>query len=253
MTATPLTAQAPDLSIVVPMKNEADNVAGLVADIETACAGMTFEIILVDDGSDDSTAEVVRDLQAERPHLRLLQHPQSAGQSAAVHSGVHAARADLICTMDGDRQNPPENVPALIAPFAGGNPDLGLVAGQRVDRQDTKAKLLASRLANAIRGWLLNDATRDTGCGLKAFRRDAFLDIPYFNNMHRYLPAMFTAYGWRVAHVDVTHAAREAGTSNYTNFGRFLAGIYDLIGVTWLIKRRKRARPLPEDDHPGTA
>ena len=236
----------PDLSIIVPMKNEAENVGPLVAAIEAACGAFEYEIVLVDDGSDDATAVTITELQETRPHLRLIQHKASAGQSAAVHSGVHAARAALVCTMDGDGQNPPENVPALIAPFTEGDEALGLVAGQRVARQDTVWKLWASKFANALRGWILNDNTRDTGCGLKAFRRDAFLELPYFDHMHRYLPALFNAYGWRVAHVDVTHAARMAGASNYTNLSRAIAGVYDLIGVAWLIRRRKKARPLPE-------
>lgn len=226
------------------MKNEAANVAPLVTAIESACAAFEYEVILVDDGSDDATAAIARDLQIERPNLRLIQHARSAGQSAAVHSGVTAAVGTIICTMDGDGQNPPENVPMLVAPFAEGDPDLGLVAGQRVGRQDTAAKRLASKLANALRSWLLKDDTRDTGCGLKAFRRDVFLELPYFDHMHRYLPALFKAHGWGVAHVDVSHAARIAGTSNYTNLARALAGAYDLIGVAWLIKRRKKTRPI---------
>ncbi|MEM6728164.1 MAG: glycosyltransferase family 2 protein, partial [Pseudomonadota bacterium] len=190
---------------------------------------------------------IIEDLQRDKAHLRGVRHAASAGQSAAVHSGVKAARAPLICTMDGDGQNPPENVPALIAPFKDAAPSLGLVAGQRVARQDTVWKLWASRAANALRSWLLSDDTRDTGCGLKAFRRDAFLALPYFDHMHRYLPALFKAHGWDVTHVDVSHAPRIAGRSNYTNVARALAGAYDLIGVMWLIKRRNKAQVLSED------
>ena len=242
---------APDLSIIVPLRNEADNVAPLVAAIEDACAALEHEVILVDDGSDDATAAVIAGLQATRPRLRLIRHKVSAGQSAAVHSGVLAARAALCCTMDGDGQNPPENVPALIAPFARDDAGLGLVAGQRAVRRDTIRKRQASKVANRLRGWILNDNTRDTGCGLKAFRRAAFLELPYFDHMHRYLPAMFGAWGWRVEHVDVSHAARMAGRSNYTNLGRALAGIYDLVGVAWLIRRRKKTRLLPEREASG--
>jgi len=247
-----MNSSQPAISIVVPMKNESENVGPLVQDIETACAAFDHEIILIDDGSTDDTADVIRRLQDTRPHLRLIQHPTSGGQSSAVHSGVHAARAAIICTMDGDGQNPPSNVPNLVAPLLADNPRLGLVAGQRVGRQDTLSKKWASKFANSLRSAILKDDTRDTGCGLKAFRRDAFIEIPYFNNMHRYLPAMFRAYGWDVAHVDVTHAARMAGRSNYSNLQRALAGIHDLIGVSWLIKRAKRARPIPET-HPGHA
>lgn len=232
-------------SIVVPMRNEADNVALLVEEIEAACRDLAFEAILVDDGSSDETRTRVLEAMRCRPWLRLLSHPRSGGQSAAVHSGVLAARAPLICTLDGDGQNPPAEIPHLLAPFL--VPDaperLALVAGQRVARADTLSKRLASRIANAIRVRVLADSTRDTGCGLKAFRREAFLALPYFNHMHRYLPALFAAQGHAIAHVDVAHRARHAGASNYTNLQRALVGCYDLIGVVWLIKRRKTVRP----------
>lgn len=184
-------------------------------------------------------------LQGEFPWLRQLRHPASAGQSAAVHSGVLAAKGDIICTLDGDGQNPPSELPNLAAPLLAADcpPTLGLVAGQRVDRDDTWSRRAASRFANGLRSWLLNDGTRDTGCGLKAFRRDAFLRLPFFNHMHRYLPALFTRDGWDVAHVDVSHRAREAGASKYSNFGRALVGLYDLFGVAWLIRRRKTQSP----------
>lgn len=233
------------LSIVVPMHNEAENVGPLVAEIETACAGLTpFELVLVDDGSSDATAAEIRDLMQSRPWLRLIQHAQAGGQSAAVHSGVLAARYGIICTLDGDLQNPPSEIPNLVAPLLdGAGSHLGLVAGQRVGRQDTWSKKTASKLANAIRAWMLNDDTRDTGCGLKAFRRSAFLELPFFNHMHRYLPALFARAGYGVAHVDVSHREREAGRSKYTNFGRAMVGAYDLIGVAWLIRRAKTVQP----------
>ena len=234
------------ISIIAPMKNEAENVEALVREISETCAVLApFEVILIDDGSDDGTGKVIATLQQEFPWLRQLRHPQSAGQSAAVHSGVRAAQGDIICTLDGDGQNPPGEIPNLAAPLLDANAptDLGLVAGQRVDRDDTWSRRAASTLANGLRSWLLNDGTRDTGCGLKAFRRDAFVDLPYFDHMHRYLPALFVRHGWRVAHVDVSHRAREAGRSKYSNIGRALVGLYDLIGVAWLIKRRKRANP----------
>ncbi len=236
-----------NISIVIPARNEAENIGALVSAIDAVMASLApFEIIVVDDGSTDDTAARVRSLGL--PHVRLLRHPKSAGQSAAVHTGVLAAKARLICTLDGDGQNPPEELPRLVAPLlADTTGRIGLVAGQRVKRQDTWSKKLASRLANALRGWLLQDGTRDTGCGLKAFRRDAFLALPYFNHMHRYLPALFARDGWQVAHVDVSHRARGAGSSNYSNFQRAMVGAVDLLGVAWLLRRAKKTKPLPEE------
>ena len=242
----------PDFSIVVPMKNEAENVGHLIAGIEAACAGRDFEAVFVDDGSDDNTAEVIRN--AGKSWLRLVQHPRSAGQSAAVHSGVLAARASVICTMDGDGQNPPVEIPNMVAPMLADQPP-GLVAGERIGRKDTWSKRAGSKFANALRGWLLKDGTRDTGCGLKAFRRDDFLSLPFFNHMHRFLPALFSAHGLTVQHLPVSHAERHAGRSNYTNFQRALVGLIDLFGVMWLIRRAKRVKrqevTWPDDRQPS--
>jgi len=240
----PVTPDSPPrLSIVVPMRNEAGAIATLVGGIVAALGAIEFEVLLVDDGSTDGTREICRSLAAQDARVRVLGHAVSAGQSAALHSGVVAARAALVATLDGDGQNPPENLPRLIAPLMA--PDaasIGLVAGQRVGRKDTLSKRLASRFANWLRSAILRDGTRDTGCGLKAFRREAFLALPYFNHMHRYLPALFARDGWQVKLVDVTHAPRQSGRSNYGNLDRALAGIVDLAGVAWLIHRRKRAR-----------
>lgn len=235
------------VSIVIPAKNEADNIVGLVDAIDAAMAlHAPFEIIVVDDGSTDALVAVLMARAQTMPHLRVVRHDRSGGQSAAVHSGVRAATAPIICTLDGDGQNPPEELPRLVAPlFADTTGLIGLVAGQRVARQDTWSKKLASRFANGLRGWILKDGTRDTGCGLKAFRRDAFLQLPYFDHMHRYLPALFTRDGWQVAHVDVSHRQRGAGQSNYSNLQRGLVGIVDLAGVAWLLRRRKKARVVP--------
>ena len=236
------------------MHNEAENVEAMVAEIAEATQGFAArEAILVDDGSSDDTAKLIAEQQAQHAWLRLVQHPKAGGQSAAVHSGVRLAKGDVICTLDGDLQNPPAEIPNLVAPFLadGASANLGLVAGQRVKRQDTAAKKWASKAANAIRAWMLNDDTRDTGCGLKAFRREAFLALPYFNHMHRYLPALFARDGWDVAHVDVSHRERGGGRSKYTNLGRAMVGVHDLLGVAWLIKRGKTARPV-EPPRPGS-
>ncbi len=235
-----------NISIVIPARNEAGNIIALVTEIDTALADHApFEIIVVDDGSTDATAAVVTAHVARMAHLRLIRHDRSGGQSAAVHTGVLAARAPIVLTLDGDGQNPPSELPKLAAPLLGDKTGrVGLVAGQRVGRQDSWSKKTASRFANSLRGWLLRDGTRDTGCGLKGFRRDAFLALPYFDHMHRYLPALFVRDGWRIVHVDVTHRARGAGRSNYSNLQRAIVGVPDLMGVVWLSRRRKKARPL---------
>lgn len=234
------------LSIVVPARNEAENIGALVDGIAQAMADLApYEIIVVDDGSTDLTVQVLTQKAAAMPQLRLIRHDRSGGQSAAVHSGVLSASAPIILTLDGDGQNPPEELPKLAAVLlADGSGRIGLVAGQRVGRQDTVSKKMASRFANALRAWVLNDNTRDTGCGLKAFRRDAFLTLPYFDHMHRYLPALFARDGWQIAHVDVGHRPRGAGRSNYSNLQRGFVGIFDLMGVAWLLRRRKKARPM---------
>jgi dolichol-phosphate mannosyltransferase len=240
----------PLLSVVIPARNEAANLPALIAGIEASLTPLGgFEIIVVDDASTDESVAVVQALQTSRPHLRLIRHDRAGGQSAGVHSGVRAARAPICLTLDGDGQNPPEELPKLAAPLlAPGSEAVGLVAGQRVGRQDTVAKKWASRLANGLRGWMLKDGTRDTGCGLKGFRREGFLALPYFNHMHRYLPALFARDGWQVVHVDVSHRPRGAGRSNYSNLQRALVGAVDLFGVMWLIRRRKTARVLPAQE-----
>ncbi|MFN4128761.1 MAG: glycosyltransferase family 2 protein [Paracoccaceae bacterium] len=248
-------ADSPSVSVVLPLRNEQHAIAALVEEIVRVLSDMPFEILLVDDGSTDRTRETCLSLAAADARIRVLCHDTSAGQSAALHSGVLAAAAPIIATMDGDGQNPPENLPRLIAPLI--DPDAptrpALVAGQRVGRKDTWSKRMASRLANSIRAAVLRDGTRDTGCGLKAFRRDAFLALPYFNHMHRYLPALFARDGLTVALVDVTHAPRLYGTSNYGNLDRALVGIVDLAGVAWLIHRRKKAQPMLLTVSPGVA
>lgn len=236
MTDTP----APRFTVVAPMLNEADSVAPLAREIAAACDPIgPFEAIFVNDGSTDCTAERIAELRAEFPWLREVRHASPCGQSAAVRSGVIAARGPFVCTIDGDTQNPPAEIPRLVAPLlAGDRPRLGLVAGQRIDRQDSASKKLASRLANRLRAGLLRDDTRDTGCGLKAFPRSVFLDLPFFDHLHRYLPALVRREGYEIALVDVSHRARPAGTSKYSNLGRALVGVTDLFGVWWLLRRR---------------
>ena len=239
--------EEPWLSIVIPLKNESENIDFVTEAIVEACASLApYEIVYVDDGSTDDTAARILALRARFPFVRLLQHAASAGQSAAVHSGVTLARGTVICTLDGDGQNPPSEIPKLAARLDGrAFPEgVGLVAGQRVARQDTASKLWASRAANSLRARLLKDDTRDSGCGLKMFPRTVFLALPYFDHMHRYLPALVARDGWRTLHVDVAHASRHAGRSNYANLGRAIVGIPDLLGMMWLIRRRKKARPV---------
>ncbi len=237
---------APRFAIVIPMLNEAETVPHLLGACVTAAEPLgPFEICVTNDGSTDATGEALLAFRAAHPQaqLTILTHPVPAGQSAAVHSAVRAARAPIIATLDGDGQNPPEELPKLLAELLDGPEKLGLVAGQRVKRDDPPAKRLASKAANALRKALLKDGTRDTGCGLKAFRRDAFLALPYFNHMHRFLPALFQRDGWSIAHVDVAHKPRTAGASKYTNLGRAIVGASDLLGVAWLIRRRRKVGP----------
>lgn len=227
------------------MKNEAGNIAALAAEIGAACEPIgPFEAIFVDDGSDDATPQDIAAAQGQFPWLRSIRHAESCGQSAAILTAVRAANAPLIAMLDGDGQNPPLELPNLLAPFLaeGADPTLGLVAGQRVGRKDTGARRWASSFANGLRRRILKDDTRDTGCGLKAFRREAFMGLPFFDHIHRYLPALMKREGWQIALVDVTHRERSEGASKYTNFGRAMVGILDLYGVWWLMRRRKRPR-----------
>ncbi|MGE0715587.1 MAG: glycosyltransferase family 2 protein [Alphaproteobacteria bacterium] len=239
----------PDLAVVIPVRNEAENIAPLVAEIGAALDGVVaYEIVYVDDGSSDDTVARVRALQPATPALRLVRHRSSCGQSAAVRSGVKAARAPWIATLDGDGQNDPADIPRLWAMATGAPAALGLVAGMRARRKDTWSKRWASRLANGIRARLLGDATPDTGCGLKLFRRDEFLDLPGFDHMHRFLPALFIRRGQQVVSVPVNHRPRTRGRSNYGNLDRLLVSIGDLVGVIWLMRRGKRPELLNDSD-----
>ena len=233
--------ETPDLSVVVPAFNEQDNVAPLLHEILSTLRGVVpFEVIFVDDHSRDGTLAALRALKAEAPELRVLRHLVQSGQSTAIRTGVKAARGAWIATLDGDGQNDPADIPRLLAARDSASPDIRLFAGWRVDRQDSGSKRRASRWANAIRAWMLRDDTPDTGCGIKLFERDAFLDLPYFDHMHRYLPALMQRAGWKTVSVPVNHRARTAGVSKYNNLNRALVGIRDLRGVAWLIARSRR-------------
>ena len=231
----------PLLSVVVPVRNEVGNVGPLLADIEAACAGLgAFEVVFVNDGSSDGTAAALAALASSRPWLRVVTHAQSCGQSAAVRSGVRHARAPIVATLDGDGQNDPAFLPAMVEALQKAGMQAGLVQGQRVGRKDTGFKKLQSRIANGVRGRVLKDDTRDTGCGLKCFRREAYLALPYFDALHRFMPALMVREGYGVVHVDVRDRPRLSGVSNYGFFDRLWVGILDLVGVWWLIRRRKR-------------
>ncbi|MFA6984828.1 MAG: glycosyltransferase family 2 protein [Arenimonas sp.] len=230
----------PELSVVVPVFNERDNIAPLVGEIVVALRGrIAFEIVYVDDCSRDDSFAVLSQLMATTPELRVLRHAAQSGQSTAIRNGVKAARGAWIATLDGDGQNDPADIPKLLNARDQAGPALKLFAGWRVTRRDSGSKRWASKIANAIRSRLLRDETPDTGCGIKLFERAAFLDLPYFDHMHRYLPALMRRAGWQSISVPVNHRERSAGVSKYNNLNRAWVGLADLRGVGWLIKRSK--------------
>ena len=231
----------PDLSVVVPVHNERDNIVPLLTEIATALRGkIDFEIVYVDDLSRDDSLAVLSQAKAQFPELRVLRHVAQSGQSTALRTGIKAARGTWIATLDGDGQNDPADIPKLLAMRSESPAQIKLFAGWRVNRQDSGSKRWASKFANGIRSRLLRDETPDTGCGIKLFERSVFLDLPYFDHMHRYLPALVQRAGWQVKSVPVNHRARGAGVSKYNNLNRALVGISDLRGVAWLIRRSKR-------------
>ena len=230
---------APRVSIVVPVFDEEGAAPALAREIAGAFAGIAHEIIFVDDASRDATRAALERLKADIPTLRIVAHARNAGQSRAIRSGVLAARAPLIVMLDGDGQNDPADAPRLLAALEAGSPNLAMIGGERVNRRDTASKRWASRWANALRRRLLNDGASDTGCGLKVFRREAFLRLPYFDHLHRYLPALMIREGYAIAFEPVGHRSRATGQSKYTNLQRLGAAASDLLGVMWL---RSRAR-----------
>jgi dolichol-phosphate mannosyltransferase len=229
----------PVLSVVVPVRNEAPNIAPLIAEIELALAAIPHEIVYVDDGSSDGTEAALRATAHTAPCLRAFRHAASCGQSAAIVTGVKAARAPWIATLDGDGQNDPADIPRLFERCRAANTPT-LVAGHRVTRKDSRTKRLTSRLANRIRAGLLGDNTPDTGCGLKVFPRELFLALPHFDHMHRYLPALVLRQGAAVVSEPVNHRPRRAGRSNYGTLDRLIVSIADLAGMIWLQRRWKR-------------
>lgn len=231
-----------DLSVVVPVYNEQDNIIPLIDEIVAALDGfIRYEIIYVNDGSSDKTLQVLINKQKTCPALRILKHAQSCGQSYAVRTGVLQARAPWIATLDGDGQNVPKDIPNLYnkALLAKAEDKVWLIAGWRKKRDDSWLKLKSSKYANAIRQWMLKDKTPDTGCGLKVFRRDIFVQLPSFDHMHRYLPALYQRAGGTIENIEVSHRARERGVSKYGFHNRLWVGIVDLFGVSWLIRRGK--------------
>jgi len=239
-----------DLSVVIPVKNEAGNIAPLLAEIVAALDGLLrYEIVYVDDGSDDATADEIRRAQPRLPQLRLVRHDRSYGQSAAIHSGVRAANGRWIATLDGDGQNDPADIPVLwrIKQDGAAEPRL-LLVGHRARRRDSWSKRQASRIANGVRRRMLHDDTPDTGCGLKLFPRTLFLELPYFDHMHRFLPALVLREGGTVRSVPVSHRPRQRGASKYGVLDRLGVGITDLFGVMWL--RRRSRRPIAMEEEP---
>jgi len=240
---------APAVSVVVPVLDEAGAIEPLLEEIDAALGGRErFEVIVVDDGSRDDTADRVRESSRRHPWLRLVRHAAPYGQSAAIRTGVRAARGALVVTLDGDGQNDPADVPAMLDAYRDSiaRSSLGLVAGQRARRNDGPLRRLSSRVANGVRARVLGDGVADTGCGLKVFSREAFLALPYFDHMHRFLPSLMQREGYAVLLRPVRHRPRLAGRSKYGVWNRLPTGIVDLLGVLWLARRCRRPTVEPE-------
>ena len=236
----------PDISVVVPVHNEQGAAGPLAREIAAAFEGRSYEMVFVDDASRDDTLAELRGLMTELPALRVLSHGSNAGQSRAVRTGVLAARGAIVVTLDGDGQNPPADAPKLADLLASSPSSVALVGGVRAKRQDSGAKRQASLWANRIRRKLLGDDADDTGCGLKAFRREIFLRLPYFDHIHRYLPALMIREGYQNLYLNVDHRHRETGQSKYTNWGRLMASLSDLLGVIWLKSRSRKPGAISE-------
>lgn len=246
-----MTLEPLPLSVVIPVCNEADNVLPLAREIAAALRPRTtIEILFVDDGSDDGTLAAMRAARDEIPEMRLLRHSRRSGQSAAVHTGVRRARGTWIATLDGDGQNDPADFPAMLDALdqaQGADSTVRLVMGNRVTRRDTWLRRVSSRVANGVRGWLLDDGTPDTGCGIKLMHRETFLELPFFDHMHRFLPALYQRQGASVISVPVNHRPRTRGTSKYGLHNRLWVGIVDMFGVMWLRSRFKPGLEVVEE------
>ena len=232
-------APATDISVVVPVFDEEGAAPDLAREIAAAFRGRNYEMVFVDDRSRDGTVAALSALKTELPELRILTHRSNSGQSRAIRTGILAARGDVIVTLDGDGQNDPADGPKLVDALLAGPATLALVGGERVKRQDSQAKKIASKFGNGVRKRMLKDTANDTGCGLKAFRREAFLRLPYFDHIHRYIPALMIREGYQVDFRPVNHRHRQTGASKYTNFGRLMASVSDLLGVMWLQTRSR--------------
>ena len=241
-------AETLEFSVVVPVHNESGNVEALAREIAAALDGRAYEMIFVDDASTDETRSELAALKKTFPMLRILSHRKNAGQSRAIRTGVQAARGRVVGTLDGDGQNDPADLPDLYRALTRADAPEGLVMvmGRRASRKDTAWKRFGSRFANSIRKRMLKDDCDDSGCGIKVIKRDAYLSLPYFDHMHRYMPALVRAEGYETEFMDVNHRERGAGSSKYTNFGRLWAALSDLRGVTWLIRRRRNPHGADE-------
>jgi dolichol-phosphate mannosyltransferase len=245
-TPEPSPESSPEISVVVPVFDEEGAAPALAREIAAAFKGRSFEIVFVDDASRDGTRAALTALRAEIPQLRVLGHRKNAGQSRAIRTGVLGARGAIVVTLDGDGQNDPADGPELADALKAGPPELAMVGGERVKRQDSQAKKIASRIGNGVRKRLLRDTANDTGCGLKAFRREAFLRLPYFDHIHRYLPALMVREGYQTAFLPVRHRHRTTGRSKYTNLGRLWVSLSDLMGVMWLQSRARNPAGVEE-------